>query len=71
MKMKERIWLDVGQNNKENGAEIIVGFFNRATRLRREFRKQATFMRGRLREQPETHAIRSPRLLRCRFTIDR
>ncbi|GEM_PF-2288084 len=71
MKTKERIWLDVGQNNKENDAEIIIENFNRATRLRREFRKQATFMKGRLRERPETHAIRSPRLLRCRFTIDR
>ena len=71
MKMKENIWPDVGQNSKGNDAEIIGGFFNRATRLRREFQKQATFMRGRLREQPETHAIRSPRLLRCRFTIDR
>jgi len=71
MKTKENIWPKVGQNSKENDAEIIVGYFNCATRLRREFQKQATFMRGRLREQPETHAIRSPRLLRCRFTIDR
>ena len=71
MKMKENIWPDVGQNSKESDADSIVGFFNRVTRLRREFQKQATFMRGRLRGRPETHAIRSPRLLRCRFTIDR
>ena len=71
MKMKENIWPDVGQNSKESDADSIVGFFNRVTRLRREFQKQATFMRGRLRERLETHAIRSPRLLRCRFIIDR
>ena len=71
MKKKEKIWPDVRQYNKENDAEFIVGFFSRATRLRREFQKQATFMRGRLRERLETHAIRSPRLLRCRFIIDR
>ena len=26
MKTKENIWPDVGQNSKENDAEIIVGF---------------------------------------------
>ena len=65
MKTKEKISLVVKQNSEENSAEIIFEFFISSTRLRREFRKQATFMRGRLREGIETYAIRSPRLLRC------
>ncbi|MEL0335618.1 MAG: response regulator, partial [Euryarchaeota archaeon] len=72
IKMKEMIWLVEGQNSKENDAETFIRIFClSAPRLRRELRQQATFMRGVPRERIEIHAIRSPRLLRCRFTIDR
>ena len=70
--MKEMIWLVEEQDSKENDAETFIRIFClSAPRLRRELRQQATFMRGIPRERIEIHAIRSPRLLRCRFTIDR